>query len=184
MSRIYRVTAVVVLGAAVGVGTFFAGRQTAPTTTATPQTCQVPRLHAAQAATNGSAGTIEATFRLTNTGSATCVLDGYPRVLLVAKDGSAAPTSEVRGGGLSFEDIGPSLVSLAPGTAAYFNLGYSDVMSPCSVATALQITPPTGEAHATVTVSPTMRVCAGGTLHVSAVFGPADTTATGTSAQP
>lgn len=207
MGRYYRIAVVVIVVAAVGVGAFFAGRETAPTTTATTTTtttsttapttttsttapttptvsgiCQVSQLHIVPSGAGAAAGTNERTFSLTNTSSTTCTLDGYPGMLLLGSDGAPEPTNVVRGGGLSFENIGPSTVRLAPGATAYFNVGYSDVMPPCSTATAVEITPPTNTAHAVVTVSPAMMACDNGTLHVSAVFGSTNSAATQTTA--
>lgn len=127
-------------------------------------------------------GTNERTFSLTNVSSATCTLFGYPGMLLLGPGATALATDVVRGGGLSFENVGPSTVTLAPGAIAYFNVGYSDVMPPCSVATAVEITPPTNTSHVVVAVSPQIMACDNGTVHVSAVFGATNATATQTTA--
>jgi hypothetical protein len=207
MDRLYRITLVVIVAAAVGVGAFFAGRETAPSTTsgttttsppvttaptttsttsAPPTTvaglCQVSQLRVAQSGGGAAMGTNERTFSLTNTSSAPCTLYGYPGLLLLGPHAAAEPTDVVRGGGLSFENVGPSLVRLAPAAVAYFNVGYSDVMPPCSVATTVEVTPPTNTTHAEVGVSPEIMACDSGTLHVSAVFAATNTAATQTTA--
>ncbi len=182
MARIVKLVLIVILVAGVGVGAFIVGRHTAPTTSSSPPVCKAAELHATQSGSSGAAGTMERTFSLVNTGSTTCVLDGYPRLLLLDRSGGALPTQVVRGGGLAFEDVAPSTVVLGPKAASYFNVGYSDVMSPCSSATSVQITPPGGSAYLVVSVSPTMRVCDNGTLHVSAVFGSGEAAATKTTA--
>jgi Protein of unknown function (DUF4232) len=155
MERLYRIIAIVVVVAAVGVGAYFAGRETAPTTSAPTTTttvqpttttvrpttttteapttttvsgvCQPSQLHIAQAGSGGAMGTNERTFSLTNTSSATCTLYGYPGLLLRGPGGIPEQTNAVRGGGLSFESVEPSTVKLSPGDVAYFNIGYSDV---------------------------------------------------------
>jgi hypothetical protein len=212
MIRFYKFTLVAAVVAAVGVGAFFAGRETAPTitssststtttttkttkttsvpstTTSAPSTtvvsaiCVVSQLHIAQSGGGAAAGTSERTFTLTNMSSTPCILHGYPGLLLVGAGAVAESTIVVRGGGLAFENIGPSTVKLAPKAAAYFNVGYSDVTPPCSTATAVEITPPTNTAHATVSVSPTTMACNNGELHVSAVFGSTNVAATQTTA--
>ena len=183
---------------AVGVGAFFAGRSTAPTTTSGPTTtttevpttsttsavCQVAQLRVAQSGVNGAAGTIERTFSLVNTGAAHCTLDGYPGLLLLGHGTAAQPTNVVRGGELTFENIPPSAVRLAPGATAYFNIGYSDVTPPCSTATAVAVIPPAASTHLTLSVAPSILACENGTVHVSAVFGSTDRTATQTTAAP
>lgn len=156
MARLYRITAVVVVAAAVGVGAFFAGRETAPptttsstttappstttTTTAAPTTtsttppstavltiCQPSQLRISAPGFSGAMGTIERTFSLTNISSGPCDLDGFPGLLLLGPGGTAEPTNALRGGTLAFEAIAPSRVTLAPGDTGYFNIGYSDV---------------------------------------------------------
>ena len=182
MTRIYRGTVIVIAVAAVGVGAFFVGRVTAPTSASVPTACQASQLHVDESGTAGAAGTIERTFSLVNTGSTTCTLHGYPGMLLLGPGTSTQPTTVTHGGGLPFENVGPSTVMLEAGAAAYFNVGYSDVMPPCSTATAVAVTPPASSGHVVVSVSPTMMVCDGGKLHVSAVFGSTDATATKTTA--
>jgi hypothetical protein len=211
MERLYRISLVVVVVAAIGVGAFFAGRETAPTTPRTTTTtvapttttvapttttvapttapvsgiCQPSQLHITQSGGGGAAGTNERTFSVKNVSSTTCTLYGYPGLLLLGPGARAEPTNAVRGGGLSFESIGPSTVTLTPGDTAYFNIGYSDVTTvntTCSTATAIQVIPPTDTSHVVVAVSPHILACDNGTLHESAVFGSTDTAATRTTA--
>lgn len=157
----------------------------APTTTTGLTPCQPSQLDIVDSGFSGAAGTVELTFSLTNTSSATCAMYGYPGMLLLGPGGAAQPTTVVRGGGLAFENVAPTAVTLAPGKVAYFNVGYSDVVSGntgCSSATATEVTPPTDTAHAVVAVKPTIQACDNGTLHVSAVFPQTDTAATQTTA--
>ncbi len=103
--------------------------------------------------------------------------------LLNASGGHLA-TVVTRGGGLSFENVAVTDVSLAPGQTAYFNVGYSDVpvgTTPCAPASKVEITPPNDTSFAVVSV-PQITACGGGTLHVSPVFGSTDSDAMTTTA--
>lgn len=202
MGRAYRIGLMVLVSAAFGAGMFFAGRQTAPTTsktapttTAAPTTttsaptttvvsatCQPSQLTIVQSGGGAAAGTNERTFSLTNTSSTTCTLYGYPGMLLLGSTNAAEPTDVVRGGGLAFENIGPSTVMLASGATAYFNVGYSDVTPPCSTASSVEITPPNDTAYAVVVLPLAIMACDNGTLHVSAVFSSTNAAATQTTA--
>jgi hypothetical protein len=158
---------------------------TAPTTTtAATAVCGGSALTMAAAGASAAAGTQEITFSLANASSMACTMRGYPGMQLLSSAGSDLPTTVDRGGGLSFENVGVSAVTLAPGQVAYFNLGFSDVVAEppaCSSATAAEITPPTATTHGQVS-GLTIEACANGTLHVSPVFGGTDTAATATTA--
>jgi hypothetical protein len=111
-------------------------------------------------------------------------MKGYPGLLLLDAAGASLPTTVVRGGGLSFEHVPVTAVSLAPGQVAYFNLGYSDVVAvppACSTASGLEITPPTAVTHGTVH-GLSIQACANGTVHVSPVFASTDAAGTATTA--
>ncbi len=204
MNRSYKVSLIILGVAAVGVGSFFGGRETALSTTAKRGTsastttpsgssttttttapsattvetlCYVSGLQITQTGTGAAAGTVERTFSLRNISSTKCTIYGYPGMLLLGPGSASEKTAVERGGAESFENIGPSTVTLAPEAAAYFNVGYSDVMPPCSTATAVEITPPTNATHIVVDVVPRTSVCSGGTLHVSAVFSSTDAAA-------
>lgn len=160
---------------------------TAPSTSTTGGTtnCQPSQLKIVEAGSSGAAGTIELTFSLTNTSGTLCTMYGYPGMLLL-HGGAPQPTNVVRGGSLSFENIGPSNVSLSPSAVAYFNVGYSDVTTGntgCSVATSLEVTPPNDTAFAVVPAAG-INACDNGTLNTSAVFGSTNTSATQTTAPP
>ena len=158
-----------------------------PTTTATAitATCQPSQLHIVQFGSSGAAGTHELTFSLTNSSTVLCTMHGYPGMLLLDARAGALPTNVMRGGGLAFENVAVTDVSLAPGQAAYFNLGYNDVITgttTCSDAPQVEITPPNATSYAVVPVFPSIDACNGGTLHVSPVFASTDSTATQTTA--
>jgi hypothetical protein len=91
----------------------------------------------------------------------------------------------VRGGSLSFLDIAVETVTVPAGESAYFNLGYSDVVtggeSSCPTSSSLEITPPNDTEQLVVQVK--IDACDGGRLSVSPVFG-APNPATSTTAPP
>jgi hypothetical protein len=121
----------------------------------------------------GGAGTLEVTVGLKNTSTVTCTLFGYPGGLLLDGSGNPLPTTVVRGGSYHFtSSISPTTVTLAPGTTAYFNIGFSDVptapATSCPTSASLEVTPPDDVNHLTITAQWT--VCNQGTLDVSPVF--------------
>jgi hypothetical protein len=155
---------------------------TAPTTTtvpvATTTTTTVPGCTGANytlslLGTEGAAGTNEVTFGLRNTSSATCVLFGYPGIELLGAGGAGIATNDVRGGVESFTDFPAADVSVATGATAYFNIGYSDVVSggesSCPTTTGIQVIPPNTTTE--LKVAGQFTVCNGGTVDVSPVFG-------------
>jgi len=156
------------------------------TTTSTANTtCQPSQLNITLYGTEGAAGTNELTFSLTNTSPTLCTMSGYPGMQLLSTSGASEPTTVIRGGGLAFENVTPTAVSLTTGQTAYFNVGYSDVVTgntSCSVAKQVQITPPNDTAHAVVPVTYQIQACNAGELHVSAVFASSNSTATVTTA--
>jgi hypothetical protein len=160
---------------------------TPPTTstTAATTTCQPSQLRVALYGTEGAAGTNEVTFSLTNSSTTVCTMYGYPGMQLLNAGRASVPTVVIRGGGLSFENVAATNVSLVPGQAAYFNLGYNDVITgttTCSTATQVEITPPNDFSYVVVPVAPQIDACNGGTLHVSPVFASTDSSATVTTA--
>ena len=109
---------------------------------------------------------------LKNTTAKSCTLGGYPGMLLLNVAGAALPTNVVRKGNYTFTAMAPTTVTVAPGSAAYFNIGYSDVPvggeTSCPTSAAVEVTPPNQFDH--LTVKATMAPCGGGTLVVSPVF--------------
>jgi hypothetical protein len=120
----------------------------ASTTTSTLPSdyCEVPDLHARVEGTEGAAGTIEVTFSLTNTSPSLCTMWGYPGALMLGSNGAPLPTVVKRGGDLSFLEVPVTTVDVPSGGSAYFNLGYSDVVTDgetsCPKSSSLEITPP------------------------------------------
>jgi len=158
----------------------------APTTAAaTTATCQPSQLHIVRLGSSGAAGTGEVTFSLTNRSTVGCTMHGYPGMVLLDASAGALPTNVMRGGGLAFENLAVTRVSLAAGQTAYFNVGFSDVTvgtTTCSEASQVEITPPNATSYAVVAMLPSIDACNGGTLHVSPVFASTDSTATQTTA--
>jgi Protein of unknown function (DUF4232) len=152
---------------------------TSSTTTSTPGAsttgCGAGALSAAVLGSQGAAGTFEVTFRLRNGSTAACTMDGFAGALLLDASGAPLPTNVVRAGSYSFTNFASSVVTLAPGATAYFNLGYSDVTvggeTSCEMATALQVIPPGTSTR--LVVSSALSVCNHGTVTVSPIFGAA-----------
>ncbi len=154
---------------------------TASSTTASPTTsstsagtarCVTAALTGSVVGSNGAAGTIETTVALKSTAGTTCVLGGYPGLLLLSSTGAALPTTVVRKGNFTFTSMTPATVTLAPGQSTYFNIGYSDVPvgseTNCPSSASLEVTPPNATDH--LVIAATMAPCGGGTMVVSPVF--------------
>jgi hypothetical protein len=94
-----------------------------PAAGATGATCQAGQLAASLVHSGVAAGSAIDVIALTNTGSTTCTLEGYPGLALYDAQGQAIPASVQPGpvGGVS----GPTLVTLAPGSSASFYLQFS-----------------------------------------------------------
>ncbi len=148
----------------------------APTTSGTSSSagatsCAASSLTGTVTGTQGGAGVLEMTVALHNAGGTTCSFRGYAGLQLIGTGDVQLATSVHQGGPLSFESVAPSLVSLAAGQDAYFNVGFSDVPTgagaSCSTATGMQVVPPGDSGHVTVSVQ--IQPC-GGTLSESALF--------------
>jgi hypothetical protein len=149
------------------------GASTTATTGTT--TCQVGQLRISPQQSNGAAGTIEVTMTLLNVSNSTCVLDGYPGMLLLDAGGHPLPTNVVRGGAtfaVATANQPPATVVLAPQQAAAFVIHYSDVPvgteDGCPTSAQAQVTPPNDFDHAVVALQ--IAPCGGGTIHVSPVY--------------
>jgi hypothetical protein len=145
---------------------------TTSSTSAGTAGCVTAALSGSVAGSSGAAGTIEKTVALKSTASTTCVLGGYPGLLLLSSTGAALPTTVVRKGNYSFTSMSPATVMLAPGQSAYFNIGYSDVPvgseTQCPSSASVEVTPPNATDH--LVIAATMAPCGGGTMVVSPVF--------------
>ncbi len=100
----------------------------------------------------GAAGSLGGAIGLTNHGSITCTLFGYPGMQLLGTDGhplpgEPLPTTVIRGQYEVVDAVPEQTVTLAPGAQARFYYMYSDTLgggSPavCPTASAIDITPP------------------------------------------
>jgi hypothetical protein len=92
-----------------------------------------------------AAGTISASFILTNTSRVTCTLFGYPGFELLDNQHQPMIGTVSRTGGVAFPAMKPQHLSLPPGRQASFSVGYSDIPSgnqPCPTSITALITPP------------------------------------------
>jgi hypothetical protein len=146
------------------------------TTTATTAMCQSTQLSVSPMQGSGAAGTIEMSVVLTNRGSSTCSLFGYPGMQLLDASGANLPTNVIRGGGPLFPvaaaNQAPKTVLIAPGASGSFGLSYSDVPvgneTSCPTSANAEITPPGNTSSVTVALA--IAPCGGGTVHVSPVY--------------
>ncbi|MFC7575064.1 DUF4232 domain-containing protein [Klenkia terrae] len=86
-----------------------------------PDRCHTSELTGSLAQGDAAAGNRYATLTLTNTGGEVCTVYGYGGIGLVAQDGSAAPTQQVR------VDPAPRTVTLQPGQAVASTLHWTVV---------------------------------------------------------
>ncbi len=144
----------------------------ATTTSSGTGLCATADLEGSVAGSSAAAGTIETTVNLKSTATTPCTLGGYPGLQLLDSSGSPLPTKVVRGGTYSFTSMTPTTVTVAPGGAVDFNIGYSDVPvgneKSCPSSTSLEVTPPNAYDHLVLAVA--LAPCGGGTLVVSPVF--------------
>jgi hypothetical protein len=142
------------------------------TTVAGTARCATADLDGSVVGSTGAAGTIETTVALKSTAATTCVLGGYPGLLLLASSGSSLATKVVRGGTYNFTSFTATTVTLTTGGSVYFNIGYSDVPegseTSCPTSSSLEVTPPNAYTHLVLTAA--LAPCGGGTLVVSPVF--------------
>ena len=101
------------------------------TTTVTSGTvaCATDQLVPTVAGGDGAAGTIESTVALRNTSTHSCVLAGYPSLQMVDASGADLTTTTVAGGRYPMTSQPQTMVTVAPGASASFNIVFSDVPS-------------------------------------------------------
>jgi len=87
--------------------------------TATVATCGVENLRLSAGQQSGAAGTIYQHIIVTNTGTSTCMMSGYPTVFLYGSNGYA-----LGGGAAAQPQPALTTISLAPGGSAYTVVGY------------------------------------------------------------
>ena len=153
----------------------------ATTTAAAAAPCQAGQLQIVVSGSSGAAGTHELTFAITAL-SGPCTMRGYPGLRLTGAGGSPVATSVVQGGGLTFENLPVTTVTLNANDKALFNVGFNVVgPDPCVSATGVEVTP-AGAVSPSPSIPSAIVVCGNGTLNVSPVFAATDATATQTTA--
>jgi hypothetical protein len=112
-------------------------------TTAGSVTCQPTHLAASLSARGGAAGHGEQTVSLTNTGTTSCTLYGFPGLGLLNQADQSVPLVVTRAttAGMAFPAILETTVTLTPGgePAAF---GMEWINGPSSATYSLQVTPP------------------------------------------
>jgi hypothetical protein len=131
---------------------------------------------ASQPTTQGAAGTIVGMITLTEVGTGTCTIDGYPTLTRFNASGTAVQTTMVHG--LTINVSGPpsqppAVVTLTPTQQAEFTFQYSDVVTgtetSCATSTTLSITTP-GATSASTPLALPINACNSGTVDVSAIY--------------
>jgi Protein of unknown function (DUF4232) len=124
----------------------------------------------------GAAGTIIGTITLSEVGTGTCTINGYPTLVRFNSSGTTVVTTMVHG--LTVNQSGPasqppSLVTLTPTQNAEFTFQYSDVVTgsetSCAVSSSLTVTTP-GATSASAPITLSISACNTGTVEVSPVY--------------
>jgi len=159
------------------------GGEPAPTPTpaqavAAPDRCHTAQVQVAYATGEGAAGHIFLTFRMTNTGTATCWLYGFVGMQMLDSAGRAMPTRVLRNGGAFAGQAGPTKFNLPARQSATFEVAYGDVPvgaeTTCPEAARLIVTPPDEFDHVTIAVSGfRLAPCNAGELDVTPMRPPA-----------
>jgi hypothetical protein len=129
----------------------------------------------------GAAGTIIGTITLSEVGSASCTLLGYPTLTRFDASGSSVPVTVVDGLTVNVSGAAaqpPSSVTLTPTQHAEFTYQYSDVPvgseTTCAGSTTITVTTP-GATAASSPAPLTMAPCNSGTVEVSPLYAAATT---------
>ena len=141
---------------------------------APPTRCHTAGLQVAFTGSEGAAGTIVDSFRLRNIGTSPCTIYGFVGMQMLDASGRAFATRVVRNGGLFSTQAGPARFLLEPGSAASFQVAWSDVPhgaeGPCAEAASLVVTPPDEFDHRVIAVSGwNLAPCAGAELDVTPI---------------
>jgi hypothetical protein len=124
----------------------------------------------------GAAGTIIGTITLSEVGTRTCTIDGYPSLTRFNSSGGTVVTTVVHG--LTVNQSGPpaqppALVTVTPTQQAEFTFEYSDVVTgtetSCAVSSSVSITTP-GATTPSAPVTLVISACNNGTVEVSPVY--------------
>jgi Protein of unknown function (DUF4232) len=150
-----------------------------PTTSTTPTTAgstACAQVSATPGQTQGAAGTIIGTVTLSEVGTGTCTIEGYPTLTRFNSSGNSVTTTVVRG--LTVNLSGPpsqppALITLTPTQQAEFTFQYSDVVTgsetSCAVSTTVSVTTP-GATKASAPAPLSISACNNGTVEVSPVY--------------
>jgi hypothetical protein len=123
----------------------------------------------------GAAGTVEATFDVSDVGTSGCTLDGYPQLQLL--DANMVPiTSTTEDGGASFAVAQANrparVVRLRSGVEASFMIQFSEIPvgteTTCPQASSFNVYPPTSTTSFNIQYQ--LGPCNAGTVHVSPFF--------------
>ena len=130
----------------------------------------------ASGSSEGAAGTITGFIIVTNSGSRSCALDGYPTMALFSGSGAPLTVTVVDGLTVSLTppaNAPPGSVTLAPSAAARFAYQFSDVPSgsetSCPASEAATVTMP-GASASSPKFQLAIAPCDDGTIRVSPVF--------------
>jgi Protein of unknown function (DUF4232) len=151
---------------------------TAPptTTTTTAGIAACAQVSGTPGQIQGAAGTIIGTITLSEVGTGTCTINGYPTLVRFNSSGSTVVTTLVHG--LSVNQSGPASqppapVTLTPTQKAEFTFQYSDVVTgsetSCAVSSTLTVTTP-GATSASAPITLSISACNTGTVEVSPVY--------------
>lgn len=88
-------------------------------------TCDLDKLRVSAGDTNGAAGHEMDVFLVTNAGTTTCTVEGYPAVALRTSSGAKAAVTVTHDGDYTFPALAPKAVALAPGGVASFAIGFT-----------------------------------------------------------
>ena len=145
------------------------------TSTTAPALAACTTITAADGSAQGAAGTIVGTIIVTDAGTTTCTIDGYPQLSRFSSSGAPVPVQVVEGITVSLP--GPptepaATVTLGPGEQAEFAYQYSDVPSgtetTCASSATLSVRTPGSNLSSPFALA--MSPCDGGTVHVSPVY--------------
>ena len=176
-------TIAIVAALAVGFGAGFLVRSATTTTTTTTTTtvpaltrCVGSQLSGTETPSGGAAGTITASFTVTNASGSACLLLGFPTLQMLGANGTPITTTPIPGGtqfSVPTANARPAAQRLAPGAHATFLVQYSDVPvgteTVCPTSATVNVYPPTSATSFNVAAQ--LQPCNAGTVHVSPFYG-------------
>jgi hypothetical protein len=151
---------------------------TAATTTSSTAAASAACTHVSASAggSQGAAGTITGLVTVTNTGSTSCTVDGYPTMALYSGSGAPITVTMVNGLTVSISaqaNAAPTSLSIAPSSTAQFAYQFSDVPvgaeTSCPTSEQASVTMP-GSTTPSGSFALAIDPCANGTIHVSPLY--------------